>query len=644
MNPEAYRAIIFNAARDGNLRRLRVFLEERSEEWLHHCLSSQKSETPPLVIAARNGHFDVVKYLTLQLEKGADISVTGTVSFDGEIIRQFLPGAPALWAAAAAGHLEIVRYLVEEIGADINQTTQSNSSPLRGACYDGHYEIVEYLVEKGADIELANRHGHTPLMIAAFKMRVDIVRFLLEHGADPCRASAKGNTAMHDAAEAGSDEIVYMLLKAGAKNVKDDCGLTPMQCAALAGHENVLKSFVIVATPQEIRDALKLFGATLVDKKMDLSSAVRVWFEAVNYGEPLRMRTALHVYDGLFEVDTAADIRRVIGDPDAIRMQALIMRERIIGGGHHETHYFIRYRGAVYCDLGETDRCFQLWMHALHLQQRHLCALHPSTISTIGAFIDTFILTINEGIIIANADGVRVAPLSRKYVMDVLVKAVCELERFSNGDTRIKNDEVTEEADDENRCTDFLMLASLQLILLIRRLSPVDGKLTSNLEAGANEKSFDASLLHIVARLTAVSKCLNLYPLHAACHDIDKPVTARFPCACVITMLIDNGIDVNTKNSSGNTPLHTVLLSSNPRQSVVKLLLQNGATLLARNNDDKTCLELVSSKLPRAVGQLKLGQYLTLMGLAANVVRRTGHEARYKEIVPKDLLPFLDLH
>lgn len=51
-----------------------------------------------------------------------------------------------MWAAAAAGHLEIVRYLVEEAGADINQTTQSNSSPLRGACYDGHYDIgINYL-------------------------------------------------------------------------------------------------------------------------------------------------------------------------------------------------------------------------------------------------------------------------------------------------------------------------------------------------------------------------------------------------------------------------------------------------------------------------------------------------------------------
>lgn len=38
---------------------------------------------------------------------------------------------------------------------------------------------------------------------------------------------------------------------------------------------------------------------------------------------------------------------------------------------------------------------------------------------------------------------------------------------FNGGDTRIKNEEVLEEADDENRCIEFLMLASLQLMLLV---------------------------------------------------------------------------------------------------------------------------------------------------------------------------------
>lgn len=85
----------------------------------------------------------------------------------------------------------------------------------------------------------------------------------------------------------------------------------------------------------------------------------------------------------------------------------------------------------------------------------------------------------------------------------------------------------------------------------IRRLTPADSKLTPNLGTETDEKDFDTSLSHIVTRLAQVSKCLKLYPLHAACHDIDKPVTARFPCACVITMLIDSGINVNTKNLLG---------------------------------------------------------------------------------------------
>ena len=52
-----------------------------------------------------------------------------------------LDGSPALWAAAAAGHFEVTKFLVEEAGANLNQTTHTNSTPLRGACYDGHLDI-----------------------------------------------------------------------------------------------------------------------------------------------------------------------------------------------------------------------------------------------------------------------------------------------------------------------------------------------------------------------------------------------------------------------------------------------------------------------------------------------------------------------
>ncbi|KIH52892.1 ankyrin repeat protein [Ancylostoma duodenale] len=126
-----------------------VFLDGRtSRSWLDSCLNSTENDKIPLVIASRNGHIDVVRYL---LDKGADPNVVGTVSFDGETIH----GAPALWAASAAGKFDVVRLLVEEAGANINQTTNTSSTPLRGACYDGHLEIGKsYLL--GFDVGVCN--------------------------------------------------------------------------------------------------------------------------------------------------------------------------------------------------------------------------------------------------------------------------------------------------------------------------------------------------------------------------------------------------------------------------------------------------------------------------------------------------------
>lgn len=86
--------------------------------------------------------------LLLQEKKPAEpreCFVIVSVVFGGETIE----GAPPLWCAAAAGHDQIVQFLVYE-GANVNSTTQTNSTPLRAACFDGHFNIVQFLVKKGA--------------------------------------------------------------------------------------------------------------------------------------------------------------------------------------------------------------------------------------------------------------------------------------------------------------------------------------------------------------------------------------------------------------------------------------------------------------------------------------------------------------
>jgi hypothetical protein len=74
---------------------------------------------------------------------GADPHATGTVTRE----RETITGVPPLWEAAAAGHLDICKLLINS-GVNVNQTTNSNSSPLRVACYDGHLEIGYFIVLK----------------------------------------------------------------------------------------------------------------------------------------------------------------------------------------------------------------------------------------------------------------------------------------------------------------------------------------------------------------------------------------------------------------------------------------------------------------------------------------------------------------
>ncbi|KAF6018926.1 FEM1C [Bugula neritina] len=185
-----WKTSFYAAARDGNVKQLKDHIGSRKSDELKSLINHRTGDgdgkgATPLVMATKNGHYEVVQFLIEHC--GADVELVGSVTFDGETI----DGAPPLWCAAAAGHLDIVKFLIQH-NANVNNTTVTNSTPLRAACFDGHFEIVKYLVERNADIEIANRHGHTCLMISCYKGHLDIVKYLLDTGADVNRKSIKG--------------------------------------------------------------------------------------------------------------------------------------------------------------------------------------------------------------------------------------------------------------------------------------------------------------------------------------------------------------------------------------------------------------------------------------------------------------------
>jgi ankyrin repeat protein len=87
------------------------------------------------------------------------------------------PGVTPLQAAAGAGYgegfaanshrfapngmLAAVKYLVEELGADVNAKDHEGNTALHHAAARGDVDMIQYLVSKGADVKAVTREGRT---------------------------------------------------------------------------------------------------------------------------------------------------------------------------------------------------------------------------------------------------------------------------------------------------------------------------------------------------------------------------------------------------------------------------------------------------------------------------------------------------
>ncbi|XP_016115722.1 protein fem-1 homolog C-like [Sinocyclocheilus grahami] len=225
-----------------------------------------------------------------------------------------------------------------------------------------------------------------------------------------------------------------MLLKYGSTMEKDGYGMTPMLSASVTGHTNIVD--FLTQHPQTGRteriNALELLGATFVDKKRDLLGALKYWKRAMDlrHSDPNHVllkdepKQLVPAYDYSKEVNTFEELDSLIADPDDMRMQALLIRERILGPSHPDTSYYIRYRGAVYADSGNFERCIKLWKYALDMQQSNLDALSPMTASSLLSFAELFSFMLQD-----RAKGLLGTSVSFQQLMEILSKSVLEIER-----------------------------------------------------------------------------------------------------------------------------------------------------------------------------------------------------------------------
>jgi ankyrin repeat protein len=128
-----------------------------------------------LLSAIEFGQLQLVKDL---VARGAEVNpLTG---------KKHWMSIPVMWAAFF-GSTDILRFLVEDAGADVNITDVDGKTALMKSSEYANLEVMRFLVEHGADVNATDEGGITAL-ISAFTWEKNVepvVRYLCLHGADP---------------------------------------------------------------------------------------------------------------------------------------------------------------------------------------------------------------------------------------------------------------------------------------------------------------------------------------------------------------------------------------------------------------------------------------------------------------------------
>ena len=147
---------------------------------------------------------------------------------DDERVSQLLAGEPELnvFEAAALGHADRLRNLLDEEPGRANEFGDDGFQPLGLACFFGHVEAARLLVERGADPNSPARNEHiqaAPLHSAAASgnkgedARYELCKLLLDHGADPNLEQGDGFTALDAARQNGDERLGRLLVERGAR-------------------------------------------------------------------------------------------------------------------------------------------------------------------------------------------------------------------------------------------------------------------------------------------------------------------------------------------------------------------------------------------------------------------------------------------
>ena len=596
----------------------------------------------PLMIAAEKGDTEVATFL---IEHGANVGLSDK------------KGATALCHALSClgNFCEVMSCLIEN-GADINACTSYNCcNPLMMACENNQlnavtfliehgaivnlqdkegqtalhhaiqpnsgfhepYEVLDYLIQNGADVNAQSNEGRTPLMKAILLSKVNIATSLIKQGANLDLQDKNGDTGLHYAVCTHSPEITNRILTLGASCMSNNWGLTPLLLASSIGGSKVVEDLIKrpEITKEQRIDALELLGASIITS-YDYFVPVEMGFKYIKRGmeerfadpsQPLVKPTLepVEAYQKRKESQTLEELALIEDDLDALVMEGLNIRERILGKENPELLYQIRQVASFYPIKSDLSTCISLHRHAMKIAQS----------SNVSSASDLYFIT--DNLLQRNRHP------EQKEVIELLEQTVLEYKKQNTGKIRRNTDDREE-----------LFFCATNLISII----------SLNGFCGDSNTSHASILLQKLCRQDPRDSFGN-----TLLHSVVRRHRRNNSLLDALKLLLNAGFDVNAVNEEGDTPLHLAVMPTlKARRSklrpvltgVMETLFNGGAHHDFVNNKGKTPMDVAKTDEARMI--LSERRKLELKCISARAVKKFG--IPYLGVVPKTLEKYVSMH
>jgi ankyrin repeat protein len=154
-------------------------------------------------------------------------------------------GNSPLTCAVYSNDITSAKNLIEQYHFPLNLQNYEGETALSYAVMNNNYDMVKFLLSRGADLNISNCRTETPLHQAVVLGNSEIVRLLVEAGSFVDAEDECGDTPLHFAVREDQPEIVEFLLEIGAdpdhSNQDDE---TPAELAEIVASDKVKKVFM----------------------------------------------------------------------------------------------------------------------------------------------------------------------------------------------------------------------------------------------------------------------------------------------------------------------------------------------------------------------------------------------------------------